>query len=741
MTDEEVVTAVDAQLWSARKLRDGRIGRERRLAYQYYFGEPYGNEVEGQSKVNSQLVMEVIDTLMPDIMRVFCGGEKVVEFVGRNANDVPLAEQATEVCNYVFYTQNPGFLLLYNAVKDALLQKTGVLKYWWLDEKKVSQESYQGLNEGQLLLVTQDPQVEIVQANAYPDPNAPAPTVPAPQAMQGGMVPGQPQTPGMPSAQPMLYDVVLKRTKAAGHICIESVPPDELLVSDRANTVDPNALNFIAHETHKTLSELVEMGYDMQTVLDLPSSSDHDVLAEDAEYRRERLGQTVGGENASPADPMQRVVRYTESWALLDVDGDGISELRKICKVGTQILANEVTERVQLAIITPKPMPHEFYGVSLADDTCDLQLAKASVTRQLFNGMYQTTFPRSIVVEGMATVNTYADLMAPDPGKPIRVKAQGAVTPFQIPFDASAAQQVLEWIEQEVEGRTPVSRDYQGLDPRAIDKTATATNIATNRSQSRVELICRIFAETGFKDLFRGILWLLGKYQQEPLIVKISGDYKPIDPRAWTTEYDMTVNVGLGTGNKGEQLQMLQTIGMAQQTAVQFGGMGLLVTPKNIYNLQAKVAQLAGFKDPGAFWTEPSDQYQPPPPKPDPAVQVATIKAQADAQNHQADLQADAQKFQAEQQAKAQQTAMDSQAKAQDQHNSLILQQSNDQRQAQLDQQAHEREIQRMTLEDAFKREQMNREFQFKQWETLEKLAAQKEIARSKPAPMSHGAD
>ncbi len=682
MTEEEVCAAVDAELGAARILRDGKIGSERALAYRYYFGEPFGNEEDGKSKIVSQLVMEIIDSLMPDLMRIFAGGERAVEFVARKEEDVPLAEQATEVCNYVLFTQNSGFLVLYSAIKDALMQKTGAIKYWWEKERKIVQETYMALSEGQILILKQDPEVDIVAATPRQDI----------------IVVG-------PDGQPVpVFDVTVKRKKESGHICIEAMPPEELLISSRANTVDTQKLPFVAHETTKTRSELVEMGYELKAVMDLPAGEETSATINQAASARQERTEGMGGVTGSDSpssDPMQQTVLYVEAHQYLDADGDGISELRRICKVGSTILSNEPTERVNIAVITPKIMPHEFHGVSLADDSMDLQLLKSTLWRMMLDNLYLTNYPRQQVVETMMSANTYADLMAPGPGRPVRVKAQGARTPLEVPFVAGASFPMMEFIEQEVEGRTPVTRNYQGVPDDVLNKTATQQKHETGRSQGRVELIARTFAETGIRDLFRGLLWLLGKYQQESMIVRISGKYVPIDPRAWTTEYDMTCNVGLGVGSKAEQLQTMGMVAQAQQAAVQAGGMGLLVTPKNIYNLQTKIAQIAGMKDPNAYWTPPPENWQPPPPPPPEAVLVEQERQKGDAQKtqalsaekiHLAQMQHDLERAKLDHAAQLQQI---------DKQNQLALQQSNDQRQSALDQQ-------KAALEAEFKQREMD---------------------------------
>jgi hypothetical protein len=625
LTDEDVLQAVDREIAAAAQYVGDKIAYERRVAYEYYNGMPFGNEEEGKSQVVSQLVMEVIDSMLPDLLKIFTGGERVVDFIARSAEveKAGLHEQAAEVCNYVLMSQNNGFLILYSALKDALLQKTGVIHYFWHVEQSVSQENYEYLTQGDILFLQQDKGVEIVAAQQNPP------------------VMGQAQ--GEPT-----WNVTIKRTKDSGKVRLECVPPEQFLVTDRADTMDVQEVPFVCRRQELTKSDLVEMGYPVETVRDLTSGNDavSTVSTEERLAREYRTGAQRGaslkGNESESNDPMQSTVVYTESFIRLDVDGDGISELRRVCKVGDEILYNEPTERVPFAVGTPKIMPHEFIGVSVADDVADLQLLKSTLWRQTLDNLYQTNNPRLVVIENMVELD---DVMSPSPGGMIRATGPGAVEPIVVPMAAQHSLSMIEFLEQEVEGRTPVSRYYQGLDPKSLNKTATGVNILTSRSQARLELVARIFSETLIKDLFKGILWLLAKHQHESMIVRLRGEYTPIDPRAWTTEYDLQANVALGAGNKQEQMAMLTAIEQAQTAAVGGGGLGLVVTPKNIYNLQAKKALLAGYKDPGAFWTDPGDK---PPPQPGPPKEllVEQERQKGKQQEQQMSMMAEQQKAQ-----------------------------------------------------------------------------------------------
>lgn len=626
-SDEELLSVLEREREAARDLLGGQIGEERRIAYDYYYGKPFGNEEAGYSKVVSQVVSEVIDSALPEIIKVFASSDEAVQCSPRGPEDVDAAQQATDLCNYVFWTQNNGFLLMYEGVKDALLLKLGAWKYYWDKTTEVAEERYEGLTEDQLNMLAQDPAVEI--ANASP-------------SMAMGM-----------DGQPLL-DVVLRRKKESGKVHICCVPPEEVLLSPKSRGVDPQDMPYIGTRTRVPLSYLVELGYPTEMVLDL-RSDDSDL--EDAQYTREaRTGITGTDNEESSGNPMMREVWYNEEYIRIDHDGDGVAELRFVCSVGSTILHNEVTERVNLALITPKIMPHEAMGISLADDTADLQLLKSTLWRQMLDNLYLTNRPRLTVLEGQADLD---QILAPIPGSPIMVKTIGAVAPLEIPFVAGQSFQMVEFLEQEIEGRSGISRYYQGLNPDALNKTATGMNILDTRSQARVEMICRVFAETGIKQLFQGILYLLSKHQQQALTLRIRNDWKQVDPRAWTTQYDFTVNVGLGSGNKQQQLQSLMVFGNILREAAAAG----IVTPKNAYHYAAEAAKLIGRKDYDRFVTDPTspdDPQNPRPPQQPPielqveqargqnAMQVKQIEQQGKGMELQAQSQLDMERMRAE---------------------------------------------------------------------------------------------
>src|SRR5688572_17042593 len=612
MEESEVVTALNAELSRAESFLDSRIATERKLAYDYYYGREFGNEVEGRSRVISCDVAQVIDSAVPAVVKVFVSGDKAVEFMPRGQEDVDAAEQATLSANYVFFTQNNGYALAHDFIKDGLLQKTGVFKWKWDKSVTISEKKYQGLDDLTFQMVGQSPELEIVAHSAYAAP---------------GAMPGPTNEP-----PPQLHDVTVRQKKEAGRVEIIVPPPEDILISPDAMTLEVMKMPFIAHTPLLTASDLVEMGIE-QSVIDMLPKGDEDPSDEERVARADRTDASARLlDDGAKSD----YYRYDECYIRLDVDGDGIAELRKICKVGNVILHNETTDHIPLAIWTPKVMPHEVVGISLADDVMDLQLLKSAIWRQMMDNLYLTNAPR-MFAQGDIEMD---DVLSVKPGGVIRGGMGSQLTPIVIPFTAQHGFSMLEYVDQEEEVRTGISRLFQGIDPQSINKTATGVNALINQANARVELIARNAAEFGFKPLFKGILYLLAKHQQQALMVRLSNKFVPVDPETWNKEYDMSCNVGLGTGTKDQQLMHLQAVGMMTQAIAQSPYGPLLLDAKKIRNQFEKTLNLMGFKDVDEFINDPvgpDGQVQQPPPQKPESVQVAEIKAQTDEKKQQTD--------------------------------------------------------------------------------------------------------
>lgn len=643
LSKSQIVKAVNAELDRAESFIDNKISKERAIAYDFYYGKPLGTEVEGRSQVVSGDVAQVVDSCLPALLKIFVSGDKAVEFTPRGAEDVKAAEQATVSANYVFFTQNNGYQLSHDFLKDGLLQKTGVFKWKWDDSKVLSEKRYRGLDSGTLQILASDPDSEIIEHSEYPDPNA-------------MMMPPQMGPDGQPVPPPTLHDVTVRVSKEAGKIKVVVPPPEEVLISPDSMTLDVMGMPFIAHTPMLTASDLREMGVSQAVIDRLPKGDRDELGSDEAVARSDRVDATalVLGDD-DDGDPSQAVYRYNECYIRIDEDGDGIAELRKICMVGDEILEDEPVDHIPLCLWTPKAMPHEVVGMSLADEVVDIQLLKSTIWRGAMDNMYLSIAPR-MFAQGDINLD---DVLTVKPGGIIRGGPDASLTPVVVPSLIGDAFQMLEYADQEEEVRTGISRLFQGIDPQAINKTATGVNAIINQANARVELMARNAAEFGFKPLFKGIMYLLAKHQQNELIVRLNNNFVPVDPETWSKEYDMSCNVGLGMGTKDQQLQQLMMLSQEIYMLMQSPFGGQMIDAKRIYNLMQKKGELAGFKDISPFLNDPEGQPPPPPPPPPPEIQKAQMQIEADKQKFAAEQQMEAQKMQQDQQMQIQQAQID----------------------------------------------------------------------------------
>ena len=622
ITDEELITRIRSEVTGALGYMGDTISQQREQAMQYYYGLPFGNEVEGRSQFVDSTVQDTIEWIKPSLMRVFASGDEMVKFNPHGPEDVPMAKQATDYVNYVFTKDNPGWEILYSWFTDALLSKNGIIKVWWEDYEEEQREEYHNLDEVSLMALISDDSVEVVEHTEIVEE-------------------GQPY-----------HDVVIKRRDRDGRIKIENIPPSEFLIARESKNIQD--ARFVCHRVLKTLSELKEMYPDQDLDPEELGAGAEDMTDFSAErLERYKFDKSANywegwGDAGFAEEEGLRTYWLYESFLKTDYDGDGITELRKICSVGSKVLANEAIDKVPFVSLTPVKIPHKFFGLSVADLVMDLQLMKSTLMRNLMDNMYNQNFGRYAVLEGQANLD---DLLTQRPGGVVRVKSPNAVTPLATPALEPYSFQMLEYLDGVREARAGVSKMSQGLDENALTShtTATAVNAVMGAAQSRVELIARNFAETGVKDLMICIYELLHKNQDRERMIQLNNEWVPVRPDVWRDKYDCTVSVALGSGNKDQQMmhlsQMLQFAGEAMK-----GGLPI-VTVQNMYNLGASLIRAMGFQNVNDYLTDPSQQPPQQEEGPSPDEQAKLLEAQVKQEELKikaAEVQIKAQKIQQE---------------------------------------------------------------------------------------------
>lgn len=674
LDDEDLLEILQRKESSASHYVHGALASEREQSLREYHRLPYGNEEDGFSQIVASDTQDTIEWVLPSLLKIFTSTDKAVSFEPTRAEDVKGAEQATDTCNYVFYKQNNGFLTLYTAFKDALTIKNCAVMWRKETQEVVSSVPFKGASDEMLAMLLQEQDAELQDVQSVP-------------AMGED---GQPMMePVMDGAVPMLQPVMLhtgrlKRTEKRTIVKVEAFSPEDLLI-DRDWTSPLLAdCPYVARLMYVTSSDLKSMG--LEATAEELRSSDMTGNQEDSSSRLSNVGRTEADTNmgAEETDDAMAEGWMRIEFALVDVDGDGIAERVCVYRLKDKILKMEVVSHVQIATTSPILNPHRWDGISLSDVVSDLQKLHTELLRQTLDNLKLTNNPRTkLLTDANGTPKANIDdLLDSRIGGVIRMTDLNAVTEQVTPFAAAASMPMLEYVQGMRENRTGVSRTSMGLNPDSLNNTLGGRQIDMSAAQQRTELIARIFAETLVKPIFQGILKLLTDGGMEKIAFRLRDEFVEYDPNEWRDQYDMTINVGLGTGDAQSKAAQLMGIAQLQEKGLALG----LATPKHLYHTGAKIIENAGFKDVQNFLQDPST-LPPQPQQPPLPLQIEQMKIQADAQKHQADLQADVQKFQAETQMTRETEQIKADAKLQEIRANLELQASNDARDSEREQQ------------------------------------------------------
>lgn len=619
MDEYQLRSIVSSEITDSLNHFDSEYSQERIRAMDFYLGEPLGNEVEGRSQVISTEVADTVESIMPNLMRVFTANDKYVRFNARTAEDVEKADQISDYVNYIINNDNEGYKILHNWFKDALLFRLGVVKFYYEEIEEVDEEEYNGLSEEELAVLMANPDIEIVAQEENITSTV--------MDEMGELVP-----------MGFSYDLSVRVRKKSGSVKVVNVPPEEFLVNRRATSLEE--AYFVCHRTTMTVSDLVAMGYDREEVEAYAGVSDLDI----DEERSTRFNDLEAVTGTDAADPTLKEVTYYECIMKVDYDGDGIAERRRICAIGTEgehILHNEPFDHVPFAVVSPILMPHRLIGRSIYDMTEDLQVIKSTLLRQYLDSVYTSTLPRMGVVEGMVNIDDVLDGTA---GGIIRMRQAGMVQPITGTPVGGEVRPLMDYIDGMKEQRTGMSAASQGLDPNALQSTTASAISATVRgAQVKLESYARTMAETGMKELFKGILHLVTKYDNKPRVVRLRNSFVPIDPREWTSEFDVVVQVGLGTADDEQKIAFLTQIASKQeQILMQMGANNPIVSMSQYVNTLRSIAEIGGFKDADLFFNSPQQiQMMQMQQQQQPAQDPMAMQAQAEMQMKQQQMEAE----------------------------------------------------------------------------------------------------
>jgi hypothetical protein len=579
---------------------------------------------DGRSKAVSTDVADTIEGLMPSLMEIFTAGDEVVRFEPVGPEDVQAAEQETDYVNHVFMQQNAGFLVLYSFIKDALLSKVGVVKVWWETREEAERETYFDLDDAAFAIISADPEVEIVAHSVR-------------------------ETNGGGSAS-LLHDVTVETRRSYQCARVEGVPPEEFGIARHARSI--RDADYCFHDVLRSEGKLIAQGYDREQVKRLPSHVAADTIEAQA---RDTVDESTLRQGSDGLNTASRLIRVTEHYVRMDYEGNDKPQLYRVTTASEE---SEILKRdgeldviredaIPFAAMTPVIVTHRFFGRSIADLVMDIQRIKTALIRALLDNAYLANNPRTEVPESHATETTLDDLLVSRPGGIVRTKMPGGLSVIQHPDIGGHVFPLLQYQDATREWRTGVSRQGQGVDPNALqNQVATIANQMFNAAQAKVKMIARIFAETGIRDLFSLLHALVRRHGSRAQTMRLRNHWITVDPRDWKARNDVTINVGLGTGGKTEQLAHLMSLIGLQKEALA-AGKGNLVSDDNLYNSAREFTKLVGLKNVERFFTDPKTQPATQA-TPNPVLLEMQLKGEIEKTQAQADIATQQKKIESE---------------------------------------------------------------------------------------------
>jgi hypothetical protein len=553
-----------------------------------YFSKPYGNEVDGRSQIVMSDVSDTIEWIMPAMMKIFYGGSQVVELKPQGPEDELKAKLMEEKINFDFMKGMNGYTLLHDWFKTALFGKYAVVKYWWEEKEIKHQKEYEGLTEFELQALQADEKFEtdsIEEEEVSPSTFDSETLTVIPAVLQ--------------------YNVKGFEIERISKPMAQSLPPEEFIFDIKATDSIKNT-DFCAHrkKVHKNyLKKYNVKPTDIEK--EIESFDTGDILKD---TRFEDLGGLT-----FLTDKLDSDFVYIYECYLNDYDEEGEPTPMKVTIFGSKVIDMEENTygAPPFCGLTAIRVPHRAAGRSLTDLVSEIQKLKTALMRAILDNIYYQN--NAITVVNPYRINMDDVIDRNEPGAKWRTLYDTDPNTVVAPVPSSPmgahVYKMMEMVDAIKEKRTGVTSYNQGLDSKSLNKTATGISQIMGAAQQRMELIARMFAETGVRELFQAFVDMNVEFFDGEMAVKLNEEWQQITPDSIDGKYDIIIDVGVGTGSREVQINQLMTMINVSGPAIQLGA----VSPENFSNLLRSVYELMGYKNPDKFVTNPKQKEGPDP--------------------------------------------------------------------------------------------------------------------------------
>ncbi len=622
MDVESLVRVLKQEESDASSFYTSELAKAQEEALDRYFGRPYGDEIEGRSKVVSHDVEDAVNWIMPDLMRTFTASEDLVSLKAQNPEDdsqfpgAPEGKSKADImaayAAHVFFEDNRGAENVHDFLFDGLLLRLGVLKVSWEDPEPSPPLLIEGVGEQQLAKYLSDPEYEILGFDDEHGPNGP------------------------------VFVLEVRRTPKMGRVHVEAVAPEEFAIDKLSSAIKDS--RYHRRKRRSYVAELARKYPDSAEALKSRKPQDSDPGAFDARVQA-RTPDVSAFDRDATNDEGRAEVWLCEEYIRIDFDGDGIVELRHVKRVDDIVLENIAVTRSEYVCWTPSRVSHKAVGRSVFDMLKDITRLRTVITRRYVDALAQAITPRTYVLDGAVDQDGVDAIAANDIGGVIKLlKPVGdAVREVVTPDVSGPALTALEYFDQRGAEASGVTKQAQGMDPAAMNKTATGIDLLQAAAKTRIEMFAR-WAGVALEDVFKLILQLLAEHQDGPRIVRLFGKWVEIDPRTWSDEMAVKVDIGSAGVSKQQRLTNLALIAQKQENVLMTAGSTPLVTLQHLRNSYTSMVSEMGFPDPSYYFGEIPDGWKPEP-KQDPKALEVQAKMQLEQGKAQIQAQADQQRI------------------------------------------------------------------------------------------------
>tara|TARA_R110002167_G_scaffold271300_4_gene477869 strand:- start:8630 stop:10732 length:2103 start_codon:yes stop_codon:yes gene_type:complete len=582
MTESELCTIADYMVKNS-ITESGTFNGDNERYLQYYKGEPFGNEVQGRSTVVSTDTRDMVESDMPSLARVFLGAGDPVEFkpISKKKEALEEARDKQLVVSHIIRSIRNSFRTQHDWLKASEIQNISSLEYGVEEIKKPKYKTYSDITEQELVSIISDieddPDVEKVDIIE--------------QDSEDG--------------EGIINLVKLRIIVTKNEYFMRCVPVEDMIISKNAQNKEDAQV--IGKRFTKTRGDLLAEGFSRKVVDSLASTNTDDNGRNSLKAIRyaDQGGEDFSGE--SYGQWASEEVEGIDVYALIDFDGDGIAERRHVIKCGKVVLENEPFDHVPYAIFSSMLMPNNLIGIPRAELTEQYQKINSALWRQTLDNMYASNQPRWAYNDNV-DIDSLLDHQF---GGAVYVEGQPAASlqVMETPYTGDKSLQVISFMEGKKQSSTGAPIANQGLEADQLHKeTATRFKGMDDANKSKLELVARVVAEVGYRDLWEGFAWFASQYQDTELEVRVLGREMTVDPMSWKYDHYICAKVGTGSGDSEKQIQNLSALYSVQTQLQQ--AQSPMVDNTKLFNTLSEMATALGKDSVSEFFNNPDEPAQ-----------------------------------------------------------------------------------------------------------------------------------